>query len=152
MKVFNLACEHQHHFEGWFGSGADYESQRDRGLIECPVCESRSIQKMPAAPRLNLSGAAAPSAAPAAQALAERTGVDPAQVQALFLQWARSVIQNTEDVGARFAEEARRIHYQESPERAIRGTASPEEARALSEEGIEVLAIPLPTALKQPLQ
>jgi hypothetical protein len=150
MKVFNLACEHDHRFEGWFGSAEDYDSQLVRGLIECPVCADTAIRKMPAAPRLNLSGA---SEAPiAAKAEARGVQLDPRAAQAMFMKMARSIVENTEDVGERFAEEARRIHYSESPERGIRGVASPDEARELADEGIEVFSFPLPPVLKEPVQ
>jgi hypothetical protein len=150
MKVFNLACEHDHRFEGWFGSAEDYDSQLARGLIECPVCAATSIRKMPAAPRLNLSGASEPPAKP--KAAPAGMPLDPRAVQALFMKMARNIVENTEDVGERFAEEARRIHYNESPERGIRGVASPDEARELADEGIEVFSFPLPPVLKEPVQ
>lgn len=157
MKVFNLACEHDHGFEGWFGSAGDYDSQLAGGLLECPVCASRSIRKMPAAPRLNLSGATEKPAAGTAVAgrggSAQVSGApDPRGMQARFMQMARELIANTEDVGERFAEEARRIHYNESPERGIRGVASADEARELADEGIDVFAFPIPDALKEPMQ
>lgn len=153
MKVFNLACEHEHRFEGWFGSAEDYDSQLARGLVDCPVCASKAIRKMPAAPRLNLSGAAEKPPAPAAG----RPGAagpmpDPQALQAMVMKLARSIVENTEDVGERFADEARKIHYREAPERGIRGVASPEQARELAEEGIEVFSFPLPAAVKEPLQ
>jgi hypothetical protein len=142
MKVFNLACEHDHPFEGWFASAEDYDDQLDRGLLECPVCASRQVRKMLSAPRLNLSSAeSASSVAPT-----------PEAAQAMMLRLARHLIKNTEDVGERFAEEARRIHYKEAPERGIRGQASAEEARELAQEGIDVLALPMPALLKEPLQ
>ena len=157
MKVFNLACEHDHRFEGWFGSADDYDAQLARGLLECPMCANRTIRKLPAAPRLNLSGA---TDAPAprqrgADDLANgvpATSPDPRAVQAMFMKMARAVIANTEDVGERFAEEARRIHYREAPERGIRGLASKAEAQALEEEGINVMPLPFGHLLKDPLQ
>jgi hypothetical protein len=159
MKVFDLACEHDHRFEGWFGSAEAYDSQLARGLIECPVCESRAIRKLLAAPRLNLSGATEPAQAPARPpAPAAQPGGapvdmrDPRAVQEMVLKMARALMDNTEDVGPRFAEEARRIHYREAPERGIRGVASPDEARELADEGIEVFAFPIPAGLKEPIQ
>ena len=158
MKVFDLACEHDHRFEGWFASAAAFDDQQERRLIECPVCASRSIRKLLAAPRLNLSNAQAPEraspASPGGQPAkgGERGTMDPVQFQAMFMKMARRIVESTEDVGERFAEEARRIHYSEAPERAIRGSTSREEAVALREEGIEVFALPLPQALKGPLQ
>lgn len=150
MKVFNLACEHDHRFEGWFGSAEDYEGQLSRGLIGCPVCDNRTIRKLLAAPRLNLSGAVEPRASESAAPADPRT--DPRALQTTFMRMARALIENTEDVGTRFAEEARRIHHQEAPARGIRGVASPEETRELADEGIEVFSFPLPAALKEPLQ
>lgn len=140
MKVFNLACEHDHPFEGWFASAEDFDDQTARGLLECPVCTSRQVRKLLSAPRLNLSSSE-PAPAPT-----------PEAAQALMLRLARHLMKNTEDVGERFAEEARRIHYKEAPERGIRGQASLEEARELAQEGIEVMALPMPALLKEPLQ
>lgn len=154
MKVFDLACEHEHRFEGWFASAQAFEDQQARSLIECPICGSHEVRKMPTSPRLNLSQAAERPAAAveASQGGRQHVAMTPAQFQALFLKMARRIVETTEDVGDRFAEEARRIHYREAPERAIRGSASHEEAVALREEGIEVFALPLPRALKEPLQ
>jgi hypothetical protein len=149
MKVLNLRCSNGHGFEGWFGSDDDYMSQNGRGLVECPMCGDRVVSRLPSAPRLNLSGAREPQAA---------TGKQPAQpaqaadLQAAWLNHVRHVLANTEDVGERFAEEARRIHYGEVEHRGIRGEATAEERQALHDEGIEVVALPLPRALKGPLQ
>jgi hypothetical protein len=155
MIVFNLACEHEHPFEGWFGSADDFDAQLARGLVECPICNSRSVRKLLSAPRLNLSGAGQPAGGePVAppEAPASTAPVDPRVLQAMVLRMARHLVRNTEDVGDRFADEARRIHYREAPERAIRGQASAEDARALSDEGIEFFSFPLPAAAKEPLQ
>lgn len=143
MKVYNLICSNQHGFEGWFASAEDFESQSQDRRIQCPICESAEIQRLPSAPRLNLSGhgGAEPSeAAKAAQAFSERLAA-----------FARHVIANTEDVGAAFAEEARKIHYKEAPERAIRGLATVAEREALAEEGIDVMALPLGALPESPL-
>ena len=159
MKVFDLACDHDHRFEGWFASADAFADQQQRKLIECPVCGSHAVTKLLAAPRLNLSNAQAPAPArredggtPAGGHGAQRPAAGPEQFQAMFMKMARRIIESTEDVGDRFAEEARRIHYSEAPERAIRGSTSREEAVALREEGIEVLALPMPVALKGSLQ
>jgi hypothetical protein len=146
MKVLNLQCSHQHGFEGWFGSEDDFQGQLERGLVECPICGDTAVTKLPSAPRLNL-GASEPQ--PAKQDVV--TTADPA-LQAKWLQMVRHVLANTEDVGERFAEEARRIHYGESEERSIRGQASKEETEALLDEGIGVLPLPIPKALKGPIQ
>ena len=149
MKVLNLRCAHQHDFEGWFASEEDYQSQLVRALVECPLCGDKSITKMPSAPRLNLGG----GREPAASALPKTTPAPDLQAQhAAGTRMARQVLAHTENVGERFAEEARRMHYGEAEERAIRGQASREEAVALMEEGIEVLPLPLPAALKETLQ
>jgi hypothetical protein len=145
MKVIDLRCQSGHRFEGWFASDEDFLDQNGRGLIECPLCADKLIVRLPSAPRLNLSSAVEPSsAAPANQPTPD--------LQAQWLKMVRHVIANTEDVGEKFAAEARRIHYGESPERAIRGQASGDEREALREEGIEVHPLPIPVALKDPLQ
>lgn len=150
MKVLNLQCAHGHAFEGWFGSEGDFQAQLARGLVTCPLCGDVAVTKMLSAPRLNL-GASAPAPAPAArQAVAN---VPTAQaLQAAWLQAMRQVVANTEDVGERFADEARRMHYGEADERSIRGKASAEETEALIEEGIQVMPLVLPDAVKEPLQ
>ncbi len=142
MKVLDLHCAHGHRFEGWFGSDEDFEAQNARGLVNCPACGDSSVAKLPSAPRLNVSGLKG-----------EAPARDPSQtVQAAWAQVVRHLMDSTEDVGERFAEEARRIHYGETEARGIRGQASREDAEALREEGIEVLALPLPPALKGPVQ
>ena len=143
MKVIDLRCQSGHRFEGWFGSDDDFLEQNGRQLIACPLCADTVIVRLPSAPRLNLSGAReAEPAAPPAQP-------DP---QAQWLKAVRHVLAHTEDVGERFADEARRIHYGETAERGIRGQASREDAEALREEGIEVMAVPMPAALKGNVQ
>jgi hypothetical protein len=146
MKVLNLQCTHRHAFEGWFGSEDDFRDQLERGLVECPICGDTSVAKLPSAPRLNLG--AQPQPAPKN----ELATVPEAALQAAWLKMVRHVMANTEDVGERFAEEARRIHYGESDERGIRGQASREETEALLDEGIGVMPLPIPKALKGPLQ
>lgn len=146
MKVLDLQCAHGHGFEGWFGSEDDFQSQLTRGLVECPVCGDTAVAKKLSAPRLNL-GASVPAESPKREVAA----VDP-QLQAAWMKMVRHVLANTEDVGGRFAEEARRIHYGETAERNIRGQASREETESLLEEGIAVMPLPIPKALKEPLQ
>lgn len=152
MKVFNLQCSAHHVFEGWFGSEEDYASQVERGLLACPLCGDQSVHKLPSAPRLNF-GASEPAAVPAKSEKQELVaGGELQALQAAYLQLARRIVAETEDVGERFADEARKIHYGESEERGIRGQASPEQTRELIEEGIAVLPLPLPEGLKGPLQ
>ena len=148
MKVIDLRCASGHRFEGWFAGDEDFLDQNGRGLIECPLCADKVIVRMPSAPRLNF-GAASPET-PTASAPAVP---DPATVvQARWMQMVRHVLAHTEDVGERFAAEARRIHYGETPDRGIRGQASADEREALREEGIEVHPLPIPDGLKGVLQ
>ncbi|CAG9237611.1 conserved hypothetical protein [Paraburkholderia tropica] len=150
MKVLDLQCPDGHRFEGWFASADDFESQRARKLVECPMCGANEVTRLPSAPRLNLSGARATPDAPShAQG---KHAEQAAQWQAHVMRVMREVLEKTENVGDRFAEEARRIHYNEAPSRNIRGVASVEDAQALVEEGIDVMPLPVPAALKGPLQ
>lgn len=170
MKVLNLCCSSGHRFEGWFGSEDDYRSQAEHGLIECPMCADKAVQRLPSAPHVLTSSSRAVSVPRPTQerpvpsragAPAEATGpaaqmpegpVDQLTLQSAWLRAVQHVITHTDDVGARFAEEARRMHYGEADERPIRGQATSEEAQALHEEGIEVMALPMPAAIKGPVQ
>lgn len=152
MKVFNLQCSALHSFEGWFASDEDYASQVERGLLACPLCSDKTVHKLPSAPRLNFGAVEAQVLSTTEKQTMVATG-DPAQaLQAAYLQLARRIVAETEDVGERFAEEARKMHYGEAEERSIRGQASREETEALLDEGITVMPLPLPDALKGPLQ
>ena len=172
MKVLDLQCAQQHVFEGWFGSETDFQDQLKRGLVQCPLCGDATIAKRLSAPRLNLSGTREKSAdgelsgptsqqnlrensreeaAPARQDLVAGPQVDPA-LAAAWMAIAKRIIANTDDVGDKFAEEARKIHYGETKERSIRGKASADETQALLEEGIAVLPLLMPEALKGRLQ
>jgi hypothetical protein len=154
MKVLDLQCAHDHRFEGWFASEDDFASQLERGLVECPLCGDRVITRLPSAPRLNvahLREAPAPGA-PAASDARSLAMLSPQERQSMWLKAVRHVLANTEDVGERFAQEARRMHAGEIEQRGIRGQASPDEAEALRDEGIEVMPLPIPDALKEPLQ
>lgn len=173
MKVLDLQCSQGHSFEGWFGSQDDYDAQRARGLLTCPVCNDSEIVKMLSAPRLNLGHGVAPAASPVADAAPSSASASavPApqspngpkpdlpmtpgalqQMQAAMMNMVRHVMANTEDVGPQFAEEARKIHYGEREERNIRGQATREETEALLDEGIDVMPLPVPENLKGPLQ
>lgn len=175
MKVLNLQCSHQHSFEGWFASEHDFQQQLARGLIECPLCADKGIQKLPSAPRLNFGAhqdqkaaleSGAQGASPAASVVSSGDGTlarsveaitgvpagkSPAE-QAAFLKALRHVLAHTEDVGERFAVEARRMHYGEVEARSIRGQTSAREAVELLEEGIDVMPLPLPAGVKETLQ
>ena len=149
MKVLDLQCAQAHVFEGWFASEEEFASQLERDLVSCPMCGDTAVTKRLSAPRLNL-------ASPRAQEEPKQEVIAPEStdtaLQAAWLAVARRVVANTEDVGERFAEEARRIHYGETSRRGIRGRASHAETEALIEEGISVLPLALPEALKGRLQ
>jgi hypothetical protein len=138
MIVYDLVCTHGHRFEGWFASGDAFAEQRARSLVACPICNDAAIERLPSA-RVNVSKSAppappsstAPSPSPAAAGL-------PAEM----LGKLREMVKQTENVGRRFPEEARRIHYDEAPARPIRGQASAEEAQALDDEGIAFSPVP----------
>jgi hypothetical protein len=143
MKVFNLRCAHDHHFEGWFASEQAFTEQTERALVDCPMCGDKQVTRLPSAPRLNLSGAREPQQpAPVAKPAEDQS------VEAMWLKAVQHVMKTTEDVGARFPEEARRIHYGEIEARGIRGQATPQEREALADEGIEVMQLPVPKALE----
>ena len=142
MKVLDLQCAHGHGFEGWFASSEAFESQLAAGLVACPICSDTAITKLLSAPRLNLSGATAPP-----PAISRTPAVD--SPEARWMRAVREVMAKTEDVGERFADEARKMHYGETEEPGIRGQASPEQAEALREEGIPFVALPVPAALKE---
>ena len=140
MIVYELACTHGHRFEGWFGSGDDFVQQQARGLVRCPVCDVPQVERLPSARVAVPKGAPAPAPVAAATTAPDDnaiTGIPPELIAKL-----REVVRNTENVGTRFPEEARKIHYEEVPARAIRGQASPEEAQALRDEGIDFAPIP----------
>ncbi|MGQ0751612.1 MAG: DUF1178 family protein [Betaproteobacteria bacterium] len=137
MIVYELGCGNQHKFEGWFASNEDFNRQLDGKLLACPLCGSNEIVRLPHAPYVN-TGAVAKETRPAASQQYANFG---AEVLAKLID---HIIETTDDVGAAFPEEARKIHYGEADERRIRGTASVQDVDALREEGIEVAALPIP--------
>lgn len=143
MIVFDLKCGQDHVFEAWFGSSADYEDQRGRGLVRCPICDDGGIGKAVMAPRLSTGARddlSVPVAAAAGQAPEMKALLGAmAQIQAKMLE-------TSEWVGRRFADEARAIHLGESDPRSIHGQATPSEAEALRDEGIDVMPLPIPIA------
>jgi hypothetical protein len=150
MKVLDLQCAMGHAFEGWFGSEDDFVSQLARSLVQCPLCGDATVHKKLSAPRLNLSTTRQDRRAES-DVVAQPAAQDK-PLTAAWLEIARRIVTNSDDVGERFADEARKMHYGETPERAIRGKTTVDEARALLEEGIEVLPLVLPAALKETLQ
>lgn len=135
MIVFDLACENNHPFEGWFGSADAFDLQAKAGDIACPVCGSVGIRRQLSAPYVNTRSGSRRDDDTQTVAVANAAR----QLKQKFIE---HVLNSTEDVGQRFPEEARRIFYKEAPERAIRGTASTDEVSELKEEGIDVMAIP----------
>ena len=133
MIRYRLQCTHGHEFEAWFASSASYDAQVAAGQLACPECNSREVGKSIMAPNVAVR-TRSDVAAPDDEA--------PARYRNLVREVARVLTAASEDVGARFPEEARKIHYREVQQRAIRGTASLDEARALVEEGIEIMALP----------
>jgi hypothetical protein len=175
MKVYNLSCSFDHRFEGWFASEEDCLAQQANGMLACPLCSSTAITRMPSAPHIAKSHTKAdkegvdqgrdssalakvsPAQSQSSQnEVAAVTRTDhcqlEAQVQAAFLSGMRELMNRSEDVGSGFAEEARKIHYKESPERSIRGHTTADEAESLRKEGIEVLSLPAIPLLKNTLQ
>lgn len=154
MKVLDLQCGQGHPFEGWFASEEDFLSQKDRSLLHCPLCGDVHVLKKPSAPRLNLSSVHSSSAQNPDAPRDEMALSHPKHADLLtaWLEISRKLLSSTVDVGDRFAEEARRIHYGDAPERAIRGQATAHETRELLEEGVAVLPLLLPESSKTTLQ
>jgi len=150
-----------HRFEGWFGSAEDFARQKDRRLLQCPSCGTAEVERVPSAARFNL-GAAEPKqpakpeklkaekpAAPAAEKTPQMEGKDAfAIAQMLYSKMLDDLLTKSEDVGKEFPSEARKIFYQESKPRAIRGQATQEEHDELLDEGIPVARLPIPPSGK----
>jgi hypothetical protein len=133
MIRYALACDNDHEFEGWFGSSADYDTQQEKGLVECPFCASRQVRKQIMAPAV--AGTKRTVRAP-----------EPARTQAMMLEAAgrirAHVEANFDDVGDGFADEARAIHEGRAEERGIYGQATPKEVRDLVEDGVPIAPMP----------
>lgn len=133
MIVFDLCCETGHVFEAWFGSGADHDDQRARGLLECPICGDKSVSKAAMAPAVPAKGGG--------------ETLPPAQAKALIGRIAaaqRRALAGSDYVGDRFASEARAIHLGEAEARGIHGQATARDAKALVDEGVPVAPLLLP--------
>ena len=134
MIIFDLKCAPQGHvFEAWFGSSEDYEAQRARGLVSCPICGAEEVDKAPMAPRVPAKGNAG--------------GMPPEAVKAVLSEMAtaqKRMLEQSEHVGDRFPDEARAIHLGEAEARSIHGRASPADAASLRDEGIPVAPLPFP--------
>jgi hypothetical protein len=138
MIVFDLTCAHGHRFEGWFASADDFDRQAKAVLVRCPVCDDANVVRVPSA-KVHVGSATIDTPQAAEQE-------PPSETVAGFpdelIRKLREVVRNTENVGRRFPEEARKIHYEEEPARPIRGQASKDEADALRDEGIDFASLP----------
>ena len=149
MIVFDLSCPDGHRFEGWFGSSADYEDQRGRGLLVCPSCGSAEVSKAPMAPAVPAKGNTRQEVLPVAPQHNVANTPMPPQVQQALAALAKmqaETLKNSTWVGDKFAEETRKMHYGERDEALIHGQASLAEAKALIEEGVPVAPLPFPVA------
>jgi hypothetical protein len=142
MIVYELVCGEGHRFEGWFACADEFSRQSAAGLLACPFCNDRTVSIVPTAKvAVRRHGAAGSEHDGSTESPATRTDV-AAGLSPEVLRRLREVVLATENVGSRFPEEARRIHYAEVPARPIRGQASASEAEALRDEGIEFAALP----------
>lgn len=133
MVVYQLTCATGHGFEGWYASAEAYDHQHHAGRVECPVCATKDVRKLPSAPYVHTSPAASPAPSIAA-------GPDGERRKALE-KLRTLILANTENVGREFPEVARRIHYGEEAHRGIRGQVTPQEAAELHEEGVPTLSV-----------
>jgi hypothetical protein len=149
MIRYALRCACGHEFESWFQSSSAYDSQRERGLVACPACDSAKVEKAVMAPRIagkrRPKSAAAPAGASAAEITPTQLVMSPQERElvAKLKELRDHVVKNADNVGRKFPEEARKMHYGESESRAIYGEATPEEAKALVDEGVEVAPLPV---------
>jgi hypothetical protein len=159
MIRYSLACERGHAFESWFASSSAYDKQAKRGLVACPVCGSTKVEKAIMAPRLARSDKAIdvpapappPAAAPAPPVAPAPQGAEPVamispqerELRAKLKELRDHLVKNSENVGRKFPEQARKMHYGEIEHRSIYGEASPQEAKDLYEEGVEFHPLPI---------
>lgn len=149
MIRYDLVCEKDHRFDGWFPSGAEFDTQAKRGLVACPSCNSIRVTKAIMAPAIARAKpmrgeveAAPPSPSPEPMPKSALLGDRERELRAKLRELRTQMLASSEDVGAQFPDEARRIHAGETEHRTIRGEATPEETRALIEEGVPILPIP----------
>ncbi|MCF0253225.1 MAG: DUF1178 family protein [Duodenibacillus sp.] len=127
MKVFNICCRNGHLFEGWFDDQDDFERQRGRGLVACPVCDDTEVERRPAA--CHIAGCADSE---------ERLR----EARERFMRAVRRAAEGAADVGEDFVDEVRAMHRGRKPHRLVRGRCSLGQAEELAEEGIAVLPVP----------
>jgi hypothetical protein len=132
---FSLRCEHDHEFETWFRNGAEFDSQKKRGFVECPECGSKRVDKALMTPSVSTSRKQ--------EKMALAMGAQQREAMAQLKALSEKMRENADYVGGKFAEEARKIHFGETEARGIYGEATPEEARGLVEDGVEFMPIPV---------
>lgn len=164
MKVFDLQCGLGHKFEGWFASEESFQDQLEQQMVVCPFCSDTQITKLVTVPQLqrksnqkisHSSSITSNQESPLhgmSDAIASASRLMPDQLKQLQAKIVEHVLENTEDVGEEFVEEARKMHYGEVPERGIRGQASIEDAQELQSEGIDIVALPFSNYSKRNLQ
>ena len=152
MIRYNLRCERDHAFESWFQSSSAYETQEKRKLVNCPVCGSDKVERAIMAPQIvSKKGRDVPVQAPVAAPATEVTApastplmmAQERELRAKLKELRDHIVKNADNVGERFPNEARKMHYGDIEHRPIYGEASPEEARSLIEEGVEVSPLPV---------
>ena len=147
MIIYDLCCDNEHRFEGWFQSAADFEAQIGRHLVSCPQCDSHNVRRVPSAVAIfghsvhDDAGSAPANKPPASGNMAVMAA--GTQIMAAYRQLVSVLIANSEDVGKSFSAEARKIHYKEAPNRAIRGDATADDLESLADEGITVMHLPV---------
>lgn len=148
MIRYSLKCGNAHGFEGWFASSGDYDGQRDSKLVECPVCRSHDITKELMTPSVSTSRAKerrhqkAAGAGQTAVLQPEGHGSEKREMLQKMRELREKILAGSENVGNRFSEEARKIHFGEAQARGIHGLTSLEEAAELIDEGIEIMPVP----------
>ncbi|MEM7751000.1 MAG: DUF1178 family protein [Pseudomonadota bacterium] len=149
MIRYQLQCDKDHGFEAWFNNSAAYEKQVKRKLVVCPECGSTKISKAIMAPNVGVKGNKKSEPPVPAKQAARSVPVDPKvaaaqqEIMSAIRKLRKTVEENAEYVGPRFAEEARKIHYKESEEKGIYGEASPGDVKDLLEEGVEIHPLPV---------
>lgn len=143
MILYDLICDSEHQFESWFKNSTAAERLIKAGQVSCPTCESTKVKKALQAPNIPKKGAIRNAPAVSKKKSADVAGAMEKMTQAIN-ELRQTIEKNFDNVGKRFPEEARRIHYGEAKERGIFGEASPQEAKDLVDEGIKIYALPLP--------
>jgi len=141
MVIYDLVCEKNHRFEGWFPSFEGYQEQFSQGEVACPVCGTHEVEKLPNACAVHLKRETEP---PRPQVKNQHPPLTEAEAKEMLLRLHHYVRENSQDVGPRFAEEARAIFYGRSEEKSIYGTSTPEEREGLDEDGIPYITLPKP--------